>query len=83
MKYVHVHLIGGPMCGQSIRVEGMELEGDEYEVPEAVIVPTGPDAAEMYLLSGEDAPCGYPSYLYAGYDWEPGLVVADLDEDEE
>lgn len=77
-KWLHVHLVGGPLCGETMSVKGIEHDEDEYELPEALIIPINETEGELYILGDENAPCGYPRYLYGGYDWEPGLATVDF-----
>ena len=83
MKYIHAHLVGGPFCGESMNIKGEQHDEDEYELPEMLVIPISESEGELYVIGAEEAPCGYPQYLYAGYNWEPDLIDADWDEDEE
>ena len=67
MSPVHFHLIGGPYDGQTME---FQLDKDDL-LPEILIIPTSTETGELYELAEEDASCGYPRYLYGGYDWEP------------
>ena len=63
----HIHIVGGPHDGE---VMSFDLGDDEDYYPELLVIPTSEEEGELYELAEEDYPCGYPKYLYAGYDWE-------------
>lgn len=76
MSDYHFHLVGGPHDGDTLR---FVLDEDDM-LPDILIIPTSEEAGELYELAEEDAPCGYPRYLYGGYDWEPLGDFEDLED---
>lgn len=64
---MHIHLVGGPFDGETLEF-AME-EDDIY--PDMIVVPVSDKEGELYEIAEEDYVCGFPKYLYSGYDWEP------------
>lgn len=72
---IHIHILGGPHDGKILFFDGID-----GEYPEIMVIPTSKTEGEMYEVSGEEASCGSPVYLYSGYDWE---LLGYIYEDEE